>query len=88
MNDPVFIFCSSDGHSDATLSAFSPLDNGPFDFSWYAWDEVASAFSHSLSHRMTEVMSSQLVGLPKGGYRVEISNGAGLDTAFNSLGAY
>lgn len=29
-------------------------------------------------------MSSQLEGLPEGGYRVEISDGAGFDTAFNA----
>lgn len=82
-NDPVFIFCSSDGHADATLRAVSPLDNGPYDFSWYAWDEAASDFSTSLGQE-TGVMSSQLEGLPEGGYRVEISNGVDPDTAFNA----
>ncbi len=82
-NDPVFIFCSSDGYAEGTLRAVSPSGSGPFDFSWYAWDQADSDFSVNIGQE-AGVMSSQLEDLPEGGYRVEISDGDGLDTAFNA----
>lgn len=79
-NDPVFIFCSSDGYSFASLNAVSPGGSGPFDFTWTKWDDLSSGFSVAVTQE-NNVLSSSVNDLDEGGYRVEISDGASYDTA-------
>ncbi|MBN1387782.1 MAG: gliding motility-associated C-terminal domain-containing protein [Bacteroidales bacterium] len=82
-NDPVFIFCHSDGYTSATLNASSPGGTGPFDFIWTRWNELSSDFSISIDQQLG-VMDSQITGLEEGGYRVEISDGSGYDTVLTA----
>ncbi|MCF8221655.1 MAG: gliding motility-associated C-terminal domain-containing protein [Bacteroidales bacterium] len=80
-NDPIFIFCSSDGYSLASLNAVSPGGSGPFDFTWTKWDEPGSDFSIIVAQE-NDVLSSSLSNIDEGGYRVEISDGVDYDTSF------
>lgn len=82
-SDPVFIFCHSDGHSSATLSATSPGGTGPFDFTWTRWNKLTSDFSTAV-YAQSGVMSSQADDLEEGGYRVEISDAGGWDTVLTA----
>ncbi len=79
-NHAVFIFCGSDGYSSANLSATSPGGTGPYDFTWTRWDDLASGFTVAVNQH-TGTMSSQINGLEEGGYRVEITDAGGYDTA-------
>ena len=82
-NDPVFIFCNSDGNVQGTLLATSPGGTGPFDFTWTKWNEASSDFSIAVSQDVG-VMNSEITGLAEGGYRVEISGGSGYDTTLTA----
>lgn len=74
VKDPVFIFCNSSGSQQGALTATSPDGTGPFNFSWYRWNDVTKNFTDFI---ITEsgVTSSSLNNLVEGGYKVTISGG-------------
>ena len=74
VRDPIFIFCNSGGTSKGALTASSPGGTGPFNFSWYRWNDITNLFS-DLILTETGVASSSLTNLDEGGYRVNISGG-------------
>jgi len=78
--DQVFVYCNSSGNVKGNLSAVSPGGTGPFNFSWYKWNETAKGFTDFIITE-TGVMSSAINNLDEGGYRVTISNGAGYNTS-------
>lgn len=79
--DPIFVFCSPGSTGNASLMATSPIGEGPFDFSWYRWDEVSKSFSISVKTE-DNVFSSSLSSIEEGGYRVFISDG--VDTSLTA----
>jgi gliding motility-associated-like protein len=78
-SDPVFVFCNPDGTQKGALAAAGPGENGPFNFSWYKWDDAARSFSILIKSESGQ-MTSSLSNLDEGGYRVNITGGAGYDT--------
>jgi len=82
-NDPVFIFCNSDGHATGRLIANSPGGNGPFNFIWTRWDVSGSDFSIPVAQH-TDVLSSEISELAEGGYRVSISDGLGYNAVLTA----
>ncbi len=69
VKDPVFIFCNST--QKGALTAISPGGTGPFNFSWYKWNDATKSFSDLL---LVETGStSSLVNIDEGGYRVIIT---------------
>lgn len=76
VKDPVFIFCNSSGTQKGTLVAVSPGGTGPYNFSWYKWNNTSKDFSVFVRSD-NGVLSSTLTGLDEGGYRVSISDGSG-----------
>ena len=74
VRDPVFIFCNADGTRKGALTATSPGGTGPFNFSWYRWNDNTNLFS-DLILTETGVASSSMTNLDEGGYRVIISGG-------------
>lgn len=83
LNDPVFIFCNSSGSTTGQLTASSPGGTPPYDYTWTRWDETSSAFSIPVTQELG-VVTSEISGLSEGGYRVEISDGSGYDTALTA----
>lgn len=79
--DPVFIYCNATGTQKGTLNAVSPGGTGPFGFSWYKWNDITTSFSIIIKTE-TGVMSSSAGNLEEGGYRVDISDGAGYSISF------
>lgn len=79
--DPIFIYCNSSGSQKGSLNAVSPGGTGPFSFTWYKWNDISRSFSQFIKTD-SPVFSSVLGSLDEGGYKVNISNGAGYDTAF------
>ena len=77
--DQVFIYCNSSGNVKGNLNAVSPGGTGPFNFSWYKWNETAKGFTDFIKTE-TGVMSSAINNLDEGGYRVNITNGSGYNT--------
>lgn len=80
VKDPVFVFCNPSGIRKGELNAVSPGGTGPFNFSWYRWSDITRGFTVSIKNE-TGVMSSSINNLDEGGYRVNISNGAGYSTS-------
>ncbi len=80
VRDPVFIFCGQSGTVKGAISAESPVGQAPFNFSWYKWSDSTRNFSILLKTDLL-VNSSLLTGLDEGGYKVNVSDGAGNDTA-------
>jgi hypothetical protein len=78
VKDPVFIFCNASGTQTGTLNAVSTGGSGPFNFTWYKWSDLTKSFS-TLLHTDTGVLTSSLTSLDEGGYKVNVSNGAGYD---------
>jgi gliding motility-associated-like protein len=74
LKHPVFIFCNSTGTQKGSLKADSPGGVGPFNFTWYKWNSITNSFS-DLIRTETGVMTSTLINLDEGGYRVDISGG-------------
>ena len=74
VKDPIFIYCNSSGSQKGTLTAVSPGGTGPFNFSWYKWDDLTGGFNNFI---ITEsgVPSSTINNLEEGGYRVNITGG-------------
>jgi gliding motility-associated-like protein len=72
--DPVFIYCNTSGSQSGTLTANSPGGTGPFNYSWYKWNDAAKSFT-DLIKTETGVISSTLNNLSEGGYKVNISGG-------------
>ncbi|HUV00236.1 MAG TPA: gliding motility-associated C-terminal domain-containing protein [Bacteroidales bacterium] len=79
VRDPVFVYCNASGTRKGALNAVSPGGTGPFNFSWYKWSDATKSFSIFV-RTDPGVMSSVLNDLDEGGYRVNISNGAGYNT--------
>jgi gliding motility-associated-like protein len=75
VKDPIFIYCNSSGNQKGTLAAASPSGTGPFNFTWYQWDDATKNFSLLLKTD-TGVQTSTISNLAEGGYRVIISGGA------------
>lgn len=80
VKDPVFIYCNATGSQRGSLTAVSPGGTGPYDFSWYRWDESARNFSQHIRTE-TGVVSSSVAALDEGGYRVNITGGGGYSTS-------
>ena len=74
VKDPVFIYCNLSGTQKGELNAVSPGGTGPFDFSWYKWNDFTKSFSDFINSEIG-VTTSSISNLDEGGYRVEISGG-------------
>jgi hypothetical protein len=74
--DPVFIFCDTTGTATGEITAESPGGTGPFNFSWYSWNDATKSFSDHVKTE-TGVAVSSCSSLDEGGYRVSISDGGG-----------
>jgi hypothetical protein len=72
--DPVFIYCNTTGSQKGELTAASPGGTGPFDFSWYKWNDITKSFSEFIKTE-SGVLTSSLTGLSEGGYKVDITGG-------------
>ena len=79
VRDPIFVFCNSTGNVKGSLNAVSPGGTGPFDFSWYKWNDVTKSFSDYLFAQSGAMGSAN--NLDEGGYRVIISDGGGYSTS-------
>jgi hypothetical protein len=79
IKDPIFIFCNSSGNIKGNLNAVSPGGTGPFTFSWYKWSDATKGFTQLIKTE-TGLLSSVIGNLDEGGYRVNITNGAGYST--------
>jgi PKD repeat protein len=80
VRDPIFVFCNSSGTVKGSLNASSPGGTGPWDFSWYKWNNVTKSFSDFLFTH-SAVMNSSAIDLDEGGYRINISDGGGYNTS-------
>ncbi len=74
LKDPIFIFCNSSGTQQGEMRATVSRGTGPFNFSWYKWDDVLNTFS-ILIKTETGVSNSTISTLDEGGYRVIITGG-------------
>lgn len=74
VKDPIFVFCNTSGTQSGNLTAKSPGGTGPFNYSWYKWNNVTKSFIDFIKTE-TGVTTSSLTNLPEGGYRVVISGG-------------
>ena len=83
VRDPVFVYCNASGTRKGALNAVSPGGTGPFNFSWYKWSDATKSFSIFV-RTDAGVMSSVLNDLDEGGYRVNISNGAGYNISLTA----
>jgi gliding motility-associated-like protein len=79
--DPVYIWCNPTGIQKGSLIAESPGGTGPFSFSWYKWSDVTKNFTIFIKTDPS-ALSSTIPSLDEGGYKVDISDGAGYDTSF------
>ncbi|MFZ0280794.1 MAG: gliding motility-associated C-terminal domain-containing protein, partial [Bacteroidales bacterium] len=79
VKDPIFIYCNSTGTQKGTINAVSPGGTGPFNFSWYRWNQASENFSIFIKTDAA-VMNSTINNLEEGGYRVSITNGSGFST--------
>jgi gliding motility-associated-like protein len=74
VKDPVFIYCNTTGSQQGELTAASPGGTGPFNFSWYKWNDVTKSFSDFIKTE-NGVLTSTASSLSEGGYKVNISGG-------------
>jgi gliding motility-associated-like protein len=74
VKDPVFIYCSTTGSQLGELTAVSPGGSGPFNFSWYKWNDLTKSFSDFITTE-NGVLTSTVNNLSEGGYKVNISGG-------------
>jgi len=74
VHDPIFIYCNSSGSQKGELRAASPKGTGPFNFTWYRWNDALNTFNE-LIRTDNGVLSSTVSNLDEGGYRVVISGG-------------
>lgn len=79
--DPLFVFYQKhESYQPGSLTASLP-EAGPYDFIWTKYDPDTDGFNIPVqSDPGTE--SSTISGLDEGGFRVQISNGADVDTSF------
>lgn len=80
VKDPIFIFCNESGTTKGALDAQSPGGTGPFNFSWYKWSDITKNFSTLLRTDLL-VISSSLIDLDEGGYKVFVSDAGEFDTS-------
>jgi PKD repeat protein len=73
VKDPIFIFCNTSGSQLGSITAQSPAGPGPYNFSWYKWNDVTKSFSDFI---ITEsaVSTSSLNNINEGGYKVIIND--------------
>ncbi|TAL77513.1 MAG: PKD domain-containing protein [Bacteroidetes bacterium] len=74
VKDPVFIYCNTSGSQTGVLNAVSPGGNGPFNFSWYRWNDITKSFSDFIKND-PGIINSSINNLGEGGYKVIISGG-------------
>lgn len=74
VKDPVFIYCNTSGSQAGELKAISPGGAGPFNFSWYKWNDITKSFSDFIKTE-SGVVNSSLNNPGEGGYNVIISGG-------------
>jgi gliding motility-associated-like protein len=74
VKDPVFIYCNASGSQKGALKVNSPGGTGPFNFSWYKWNDNTKSFSVFLKTE-SSVSTSSAENLDEGGYQVIISGG-------------
>lgn len=74
VKDPVFIYCNTSGSEAGELKAISPGGAGPFNFSWYRWNDITKSFSDFMKTESGAINSS-LINPGEGGYKVIISGG-------------
>lgn len=74
VKDPVFIYCNTSGSQAGELKAISPGGAGPFNFSWYRWNDITKSFSDFIKAE-SGVVNSSLNNPGEGGYKVIISGG-------------
>lgn len=79
--DKIFIYCNTDGTQKGELAATSPGGTGPFGFTWHKWSDGSGDFTQ-LIKTDAGVLSSSIVSLDEGGYKVQITDGFGYDTSF------
>ncbi|MFW5821246.1 MAG: gliding motility-associated C-terminal domain-containing protein [Bacteroidota bacterium] len=80
-SDRVFIYYEHPGENvTGTLRADAPLE-GNFDFEWSKYDSGQNNWDAVFSAD-NQVAFSLVSGLDEGGYRVHVSNGAGVDTFY------
>ncbi len=80
--DPVFIYCNYSGEARGTLHAVSPGGTGPFNFTWYKWNDATVSYS-TLIKSETGLLNSTISDLDEGGYRV-IINSATYNTSLDA----
>ena len=76
VKDPIFIYCKVTGTEKGSLQAVGPRGTGPFDFTWYKWNDATMSFNILIKSE-PGVLSSNLTNLDEGGYRVHITDGTG-----------
>jgi gliding motility-associated-like protein len=79
--DPVFFYCNITGTERGKLSAGSPRGVGPFNFSWYQWNNGTNSFS-TLLKTESGILNSSVENLTEGGYKVNIDSAGFYDTSF------
>jgi gliding motility-associated-like protein len=79
VKDPVFIYCNASGSQKGTINAACPKGTGPFNFTWYKWNDATKAFSILLKTD-SGVQTSSSANLDEGGYEITVSGG--YDTTF------
>ncbi len=79
LKDPVFIYCNASGTQKGTLVASLPAGTPASEFSWFQWSDADKGFSIPVKSE-SAVISSTLINLSEGGYRVLITGG--IDTSF------
>lgn len=79
--DPLFAFYQEhETYRPGSLTAGLP-GTGPFDFVWTQYDPDTDGFTIPVQSDIG-VETSTISGLDEGGFRVQISNGTGIDTSF------
>jgi hypothetical protein len=80
IKDPIFIYCSTTGNEQGTLTAAKPGGGEPFIFKWYSWNVLTDSFSTYI-RTDSLVTSSTITSLSEGGYKVDIEKAGVNDTS-------
>ncbi len=81
VNDKIFVFYSPGGSKSGSLRADGPVA-GNFDFSWSRFDTINKIWNSFLNEN--DIGFSEVMDLSEGGYKVDITNEAGVDTSFRA----
>jgi gliding motility-associated-like protein len=79
-NDPIFFYCNRTGTEKGKLTAGSPEGIGPFNFSWYQWNNGTNSFSTFIKSE-SGVINSSVENLTEGGYKVNVDSAGFYDTS-------